>query len=157
MKPATMEQLQEAQEPEMNRYQVPVNALKEAAFERQTWELVVPNDVTPAHLELVDTWGERVLPLLRPKDHIFVSPEDQRWLVEFRVLDTGRGFVRLAKLREVKLPELHPRVLDNLPENHSVEFMGPVRLWCVLRGSDVIRQGFQSKTEAAAWANEATS
>lgn len=57
--------------------------------------------------------------------------------------------VDVVPLRRVDLPDANAGAGDDgLPPNHSIRYLGPASKWTVLRESQVLKSGFESKAEA---------
>ena len=63
--------------------------------------------------------------------------------------------VDVVRLRLVELPDANVGALDDgLPANHSVRYLGPASKWSVLRGSQAIKDNFENRAEALAFAKD---
>jgi len=125
-----------------------------AESKRNVWACIVPNSIAVEALQSPDFWP-LVADRFNRRDLIEAQPEDGRWWAEFLVRDCGNNYAVVTLLRKIDLPPLHPHTGDALPAGHSCEFLGPERLWGILRGSEVLRASFATKTEACQWIIEA--
>lgn len=125
-----------------------------AESKRNVWACVVPNNITVEALQSPDFWP-LVADRFSRRDLITAQPEDGRWWCELLVRDCGSNYAVITLLRKIDLPPLHPRTVDALPAGHTCEFLGPERLWGILRGSEVLRSEFKTKAEACQWIIEA--
>ncbi|ABE43262.1 hypothetical protein [Polaromonas sp. JS666] len=155
MKTATIDAPVELQIKPRPRFpQLKPSQLALAEAKRNSWTAIVTNDTTVEALQCADFWP-LVADRLSRRDLIEVQPEDSSWWAELLVRDCGQNYAVLVLLRKIDLPPLHPHTVDALPAGHTCEFLGPERLWGILRGSEVLRAEFQTKGEACMWIIEA--
>lgn len=151
-KPSTVAELIPAGEasPVREIQPLPVMALQGAESHRLQHFLTLPRGMELEDLLLPDVWSLVARRKLHKHDLIEVVDEAQTFWAALLVLEVGPSHARTALLRRVELPSLVSDV-DGLPAGHAVVFLGGARLWGALRGVDVLRAGFPTKTEAAEW------
>ena len=132
---------------------IPVMALQGAESHRLQHFLTLPRGMTLEDLLLPDIWSLVARRKLHVHDTIEVVDEAQTFWAELLILEVGTSHARTTLLRRIELPSLVSDV-DGLPRGHDVTFLGGKRLWAVLCGRDVLRAGFETKTEAATWLRE---
>lgn len=128
------------------------NKLVVAESQRITQRVILPPGSQLEDLLIPDYWS-RAARKLHLGDLIEVTPETMTWWAELVVTEVGQAHARLAVLRRVELPK--PTELDDLPLGHRVQFLGPTRKWCAMRANEILAHGFDTKTDAASWLNEA--
>lgn len=134
---------------------VPANALVIAESRRVVHHLVLPPGTCLEDLSLPDYWSQAA-PKLHKRDLVEVEPVDQSWWALLLCTEVGAEHARMAVLQRVDLPSLQVSV-DDLPLGHAVNFLGPRRRWCAMRDTTILRPGFNTKSEAAAWLRETLS
>lgn len=102
-----------------------------------------------------DFWGN-CTSRLRRGNRIIVTCENPPWFVELLVREASPTFVAVALLRHLDLPApAHASDGDEgLPNGHSIKFLGPAELWAVLRGTQVLKKGLQSKGAAVSYLHD---
>lgn len=86
-------------------------------------------------------------------DQIEVTSIDGSLWALLLVTAVGPEFAQLHVLLEVNLPTA-PLSEDDLPINHRAFFLGSKRLWCIMRGDQILKHSFTTKSEAIAWCIE---
>lgn len=120
-----------------------------AESKRVTHHLTLAPGVRLDDLLIPDTWS-LAAPKLHRRDLIEVEPTDSAWWALLLVTEVGPEFAKTVVLHKVELPT-QPLTVDDLPLGTSVHFMGPRRLWAGLRGEQILRHGFGTKTDAVNW------
>lgn len=102
-------------------------------------------------LLLPDSWSVAA-PKLHRRDLVEVEPVDGSWWALLLVAEIGTDHATLILLHKIDFSLPSPD--GDLPLGHGTKFLGPKRLWCALRGNQVLKHGFTGKSAAAAWLNE---
>ncbi len=127
------------------------NALELAQHVCQTWVMTAPPATTIERLQDSDFY-RHVGPKLGRGDIIRWVNESAGFFAEILVREgresNRQGFVSVALLRTVELPLLQPDTADRLPAGHSVQWLGEAERWAVLRGAQVLKNNFGTKSEA---------
>jgi len=126
--------------------------LKFAEHERNLW-FVVPEFGTPFDALLDPGYWAHVAAKFKPCDEITVNSEDGSYYGRLLVQDAGKLYAKVAKLEYVELDKVE--VLQGTPAltGHGIKWRGPQLRWCVLRGTDVLKDGM-TKEGAQQWLNE---
>jgi len=90
--------------------------------------------------------------MLKPCAEIIVHAEDGSYYGRLLVRDAGRLYAKVAKLEYIELDAVEVQE-GSMPPGYSVKFRGPIQKWCVLRGTDVLKDGL-SKDMANQWLRE---
>lgn len=128
--------------------QLTANDLKAAEYTRREWHAVVPASTTVEDLCTPAYWSH-VAGQLRTGDEITVVSEDNSFYVKL--------FVRFAKRLEASVSllqkvDLEPAVLtEDIIGEYEVKFRGQRSKWTIMRGKDVLRDGFESEGQARAY------
>lgn len=126
----------------------PVNTLVGAESRRLTHHHIPAPGVQFGDLAIPEYWS-----LVAPKLHIWdlIECEDFNgaWFAILQVREVGAEFAKTIPILKVDLPRAVD--VDDVPRGHRVDFLGPTRLWAVLRGQQVIRHGFSTRTDAVGW------
>lgn len=122
-------------------FQLSINGIRHNVF-RVTPELDTPLDAT-----LVPGYWAHVSAMLRIGDRIEVLAEDGSYFSELLVRDVGNLYAKVSVLSHTKFEQ---EVVE-VPEGYDVKWRGPSAKYGVLRGKDVLKDGFVGKAEANAW------
>lgn len=128
---------------------VPTNRLKPAEVARNVWCLDVEPSTTIEDLKRRDFLGN-LTRMLRRHDKIEVMWADGSREAVLRVLAVGPKEVAVGVLSENTHDSIDPDALS-LPTGYSIEWGGDIEKHRVLRGRDVIRSGFDTKSAAQTW------
>lgn len=126
-----------------------VNDLKVAESRRVVFSVILDAGTELNDAMLPDYWSNAA-PKLHPRALIEVEPLDGSWLALLRVTEVGPEHAKVALVWRTDFPAPAPTT-DELPRGHDVAFLGPKRLWAAMRGVQILRHGFTSKSEAVAW------
>jgi hypothetical protein len=128
------------------------NRLQPMGHYRAIYDVVLPTEVTVDEAMKPEFWAN-VGAKLRQHDVICLFPEDGSKFVEVIVLNAGRGFAKVAPIREVNLSTDDPIDEDGAI---YVKWQGPHNKHAVIRRSDgePLKNGFQTKAEAQRWASD---
>lgn len=83
-------------------------------------------------------------------DEIELRREDRRFRVNVLVKNAGRAYADVMVTAYDVLNAAPPQATV-IPEGYKVDWRGDRSLWGVLRGADVIRDGFQTDSAALDW------
>jgi hypothetical protein len=135
----------------MNDKQLKPNALAEAEFSRRGYRAIVPGDTSIEDMVVPSYWAH-VASRLRPGDMIEVLAEDNSFYAEFIVRSARRLDATVSLLRRV---ELEPAKLDaSITEGYEIKFRGSRSKWSILRGKDVLRDGFETEAQARVYLDD---
>lgn len=120
------------------------NALIEANFSRNIWRITTPIGTSPEEL-LKPTFWSHVALKLRPGDLIEAVAEDLAWFATLYVrsarrLDAAVSVIQFAKM---DAPDV-----SSVAAEYRVEFRGVKAKWSILRGKEILRDGFATEAEA---------
>ena len=87
---------------------------------------------------------------LRRGDVIEVLPEDYAYIAELLVIDAGHLYAKVA----IKSVTRFDVAATDTPKGYEVKWRGPHAKYGVLRGKDVLKDGFVTKAEADEWIAE---
>lgn len=120
----------------------------------QTW-IVNPAPGTPLERWLESDYYANVGTQMSRGDIIRIVDESTGLFAELLVREgresNRQGFVSVALLRKVDLPLLPDGLEDSLPSGHSVQWLGESQRWAAMRGSQILRDSFATKSEALAY------
>lgn len=153
MKPAEIIEIDQAPVRELKP--LAPNDLVVAESRRVIHHVVLQPGTTLEDLLIPDFWSQAA-PKLHRRDLIEVEPSDGGFWALLLVRECGVEHAVVALLHKIDLPSLQ-RSVDDLPIGHSVQFLGPKRKWSAMRNNTILRPGFNTKTEAAAWLRETLS
>lgn len=94
-------------------------------------------------------WSHVAKNRLRIYDLIEVLIEDGSAYYEFLVVSVGRTEAHVALKSQMDLHKVSQGVLT--PSDYSIKWSGPHTKHRVLRGTDVVKDGFESKEHAEQW------
>jgi len=127
------------------------SGLKNAEFERIVWTCKPSNDVEIKDLLEPAFWAN-VAAKLRIGHQIEAVPPDQSFFVRLLVVGCDRLWAKVIVLQKV---QIHKDRVSESPskkkEDFVVKFNGPKDKWVVLRGTDKLVKGKDSREEADAW------
>ncbi len=127
---------------------LPAHAMQSAEFVRRDWHCVVPADVTVEDLLRHDYW-QHVATQFREHDMVTVVSEDKAWLAQLYVRWSRRLEASLSLISHTRLERA---VLDEKAvEEYQVVFRGNRSKWTILRGKNVVKDGFESEGQAKAY------
>jgi hypothetical protein len=131
--------------------QLASQSLASAEFVRREWRASVPPDTTVEEMIHPGFWGH-VAAQLRTGDEITVVAEDNSFYYKFFVRFARRLEASVSLLQRV---ELEPAaVTDEITAQYEVKFRGQRSKWTILRGKDVLRDGFESEGQAKAYLDD---
>lgn len=123
--------------------------LKPAEGEYNRWSVVVDHGVKPTDLLKTDFWQHHTK-MLRPFDEIRAIAEDGSFCMWLLVLGTGPLDAKVASIGVVDMDPLDPDEYE-VPKGYAVKYGGQISKWRAMRGNDVIKDGFNSRSEAQRW------
>lgn len=126
----------------------PVSSVVGAESRRLTHHHIAAAGVLFEHLMIYEYWS-LVAPKLHVWDHIECEDFNGTWFAILQVCEVGAEFAKVIPILKVDLPRAVD--VDDVPRGHRIEFLGPVRLWAVLRAQQVLRHGFSTRTDAVGW------
>jgi hypothetical protein len=114
-----------------------------ASFSTQRWSVAFPADVKYERVFDPEFWAH-VAQRIKPNDIIEVHAEDGAFFAELYVRSAHRTGVVVQELRLVPLDG------ETAPEAVKLTALwkGPVRKWTVMRGKEIVQDGFQTEDEA---------
>lgn len=119
---------------------------------RQTHLVTVEGVEDPAAFEDPAFWS-LVAKDMTIGDHIEVRDDALSFWAEYLVVACDRTWVKVAKLREVRLTPVKD---TSISPDYEIAWKGPHRRWCVIRLSDrsAVHEGSQDRATATTWLNE---
>lgn len=134
----------------MSEIQLSPTALVETEFCRKSYRVIAAPTVNVEDLTRPAFWGH-VAMRLRAGDLIEVLAEDNSFYAEVLVRSARRLDATVSILRFVKLekPELDASIIDG----YEIKFRGARAKFTVLRGKDVLKDGFDTEEMAQAYLN----
>lgn len=129
----------------------PSRHFADADYKRSVHYVVVEAGV-PFEAVLDPGFWAHISAKLRPFDKIEVDTDDGAWYAELKVRDAGKLYAKVAATVYVQHKD-HVEVEQGSPAltDHIVKFRGPIHKWCVLRGTDVLKDQMGTKEEAYGW------
>lgn len=138
--------------PEMEVVKRPLVQLSTARFKQAEFVYnifaVKATDGTTVEDLLDERYWAHVANMLKPDDWIVVQPDDRSWLAELLVLSAGKLYAQVHLLHKHEIGEI--KELPNASP-YAIDYGGGTAKWRVTRDGDVIRDGFDSKRDAARW------
>ena len=86
----------------------------------------------------------------RPLDEIRAVCEDGSFVAYLIIQAVGPKDIKVHIREFVDMDPVQPDALQ-IPEGYKVDWGGRISLWRARRGNDVLKDGFQSKSEATRW------
>ena len=128
--------------------QLPANGLEPAEYKRREWRVSVPYDTTVEEMLTPEYWGH-VSTRMQSGDTIEAIAEDNSFYAKFLV----RGARKLeASVSLIHFVTLEAPVVDQaFIDGYEVKFRGTRSKWSILRGKDVIKDGFDTENVAKAY------
>ena len=123
--------------------------VKAAEGELMRWSAQADHGVTKADLERTDFWTHNAK-RFRPMDEVRVACVDGSWVAYLIVTAVGPKDVKMHVLQFVNLDPVEPGALE-VPSGYSVDWGGSIAKFRVKRGIDVIREGFDQRSQAVTW------
>lgn len=123
---------------------------KQSNSVRNQWH-AEPEFGTPAEALLDPGYWAHVSAQLRRGDIICAISQDNSYFIELLVLDAGKLFAKVVKLRCIEISQAQMLNVQ-VPEGFEIKFRGPKK-WSVLRGKDVLIED-KTKQEAETWLTE---
>lgn len=121
--------------------------LAESVF--NNWHVIVDPGVTREDLERPSFWCHHTK-MLRRRDIVHVDCADGSFDAELKVRAVGPKDVLMHVRRFDVLEVVAPNALD-LPSGYAINWAGDISKWRVLRGRDLIRDGFETQGHAQSW------
>lgn len=122
--------------------------MTQAEFSRVIYSVTCESGTTIDQL-LESSYWAHVGAKFKPGDRIEVMPDDREFFAELLVMAAGRLYADMTLLRAVDLDK--PKAVEGgIP--YEVEHAGDHAKWRVRQGKLVLKEGFQSKAQAAKWA-----
>lgn len=156
MKPAEIIEIDQAEASLREIRPLKVNDLVIAESRRVVHHLTLQPGTALEDTLIPDFWSEAA-PKLHRRDLIEIEPENGDWWAMLLVREVGAAHAKLAVLHKIEFQSLNPSSADNLPIGHSVQFLGSKRRWSAMRGTQILKPGFNARGEAIAWLNETLS
>ncbi len=132
-------------DPARPKQQLAFRRVQQAEYTRDLWMADVPRGTTIDDL-LDESYWAHVAQLLRPRARIEVMCEDNSYFAELLVMGVGKLYAQVVLLRA---HELTQPIARKVTSPYSVDWSsGKFR---VLRGPDVIKEGFDTEKDAQRW------
>lgn len=128
-----------------NRFDLSINGIRHNVFRCR------PELKTPIAALLEQGFWAHVSAKLRMGDIIEVLPEDCSYFAKLLVRDAGKLYAKVAVIEHV---ELNKADEDIQVAGYEIKWRGPTHKFGVIRGKDVLKDGFVDKAEAKAWIDE---
>lgn len=112
---------------------------------------VTPEVETPLSAILDPAYWAHVSAKMRPGDLLQVMPEDLSYFAELIVRDAGNLYAKVAVLHHVVFNKAEE---VKTPEGYEIRWRGPKCKFGVVRGNDVLKDGFLDKGEAKTWLDD---
>lgn len=129
--------------------QLPPKRINLAEFVRSTWRVVAEKEHTKEQI-LSDEYWAHASQQIKAGDLIEVVNDTEDFFMELYVQQVGRGYAKVALLREFSLSDVVAQPDDD--PDYEVAWKGPTLKWCGIRKSDgeKIKEGME-KEEAQEW------
>lgn len=130
--------------------------MKQSEYERNIWIVDLEGGV-PFEAVFDPGFWAHVSAKLKPWDHLEVRTDDGTFWAELIVRDAGKLYAKVAVLNHVSFDDsVEVQQLSGVKEfeNVIIKWRGPHFKWCVLRGTDVLKEGFAIKGEAYTWRDQ---
>jgi hypothetical protein len=129
---------------------LPTNRLRPAEVARNVWRVDVEPGTTVEDLKRRDFFGNMTR-MLRRHDKIEVMSVDGSFEAELRVLAIGPKEAAVDVLfSRQRDSALDPDALA-MPAGYAIEWAGDIAKHRVLRGRDVVKEGFDTRAAAQTW------
>lgn len=125
----------------------PRNFQQSSAFRNQ-WH-AHPEFGTPIEALLTPGYWAHVSAMLRRGDIISALAEDNSYYAELLVLEAGKLFAKVVLKSKLEITSAQMSNIA-IPDGYEIKFRGPVLKWCVLRGTDCLKDRVDKST-AEAW------
>jgi hypothetical protein len=123
--------------------------VKPAEGKFNTWHVDADHGITKADLERTSFWVHNAK-LFRPRDHVHVYCVDNSFYAWLIVTGVGPKDVKMHVRCFDNLDPIEPGSMD-VPLGYSIVWRGSIAKFGVLRGTDLIREGFEHRSEASRW------
>lgn len=111
---------------------------------------ITPEDDTPVEAMSDRHYWAHVANKFRPGDILQVVPEHFEYFAEFMVKEVAPLYAIVSHIHTRDLQ----RKSDDAPKGYEVRWRGPSAKYGVVKGKDVIKDGFAEKADAVEWLNE---
>lgn len=141
-----------ASKPEVKSPKLVPNRLKGAEFARNAHR-ATPEGSTQLKDVLDPAYWSHVAAKFAVYDIIEVIPDGGAWYAQLLITACSKQHAKVSVLNMTKLRETPVVEPKGEAPKFVVEFKGPQRKWSVIRTSDkaYVKEGFDSKEDAAAW------
>lgn len=129
--------------------QLRANGLTLADHKRNVFQCV-PEAFTPFETLLTEGYWAHNSRMLSFGDRIEVFPPERSYFAELMVLDAGKLYAKVLKLRHVPLQKASPELADLKEGEFEAKWAGLEMQWCIVRGHDTVRTKL-SKDDAIAY------
>lgn len=126
-----------------NRFEMSINGIRHNVHRAR------PELGTPIDAITDQAYWAHVSSKMRVGDLIEVVPEDASYFAELFVRDVGKLYAKVSVLRHLELNKRDAEV--QTPAGYEVRWRGPQAKYGVVRGKDVLKDGFVDKAEATQW------
>jgi hypothetical protein len=117
---------------------------KLASFVTNRWAVVLPIEVEYDRVFDPEFWAN-VASRIRPSDIIEVHSEAMDFYAELYVMRSKRLAVDVVELSKIKLER---KAAQEAVTDLYVKNMGPLRKFCIMRGKDVVADGYVNEGDA---------
>lgn len=129
-----------------NRFDLSINGIRHNVFRCR------PELKTPPSAMLDQGYWAHVSVKMRMGDIVEVLPEDCSYFSRLLVLDAGKLYAKVAVIEHVEINKADDEIED--VSGYEIKWRGPSARYGVIRGKDVLKDGFVSKLEAKTWIDE---
>jgi hypothetical protein len=123
--------------------------VKAAEGDYNKWSVAVDHGVTREDLHRPEFWTHNAKQF-RPLDEVRVACVDGSWVAYLLVTAVGPKSVKMQVESFVNLDPVEPGALE-IPNGYAVDWGGSIAKFRVKRGIDVIRDGFDQRSQAVMW------
>jgi hypothetical protein len=128
--------------------QLPANGLSAAEYIRREWRITVDPATTLDDMMNPGYWAH-VAAQLRTGDEITAVAEDNSFYAKFFVRFARRLEASVSLIQHVELEAV--AVTTELASEYSIKFRGQRSKFTILKGKEVLRDGFETENQAKAY------
>jgi hypothetical protein len=135
------------------KVQLAANCFKLSEYVSNRFEALCDSATIEAEV-LQESYWAHVASQLKPNDIIIATPNDRSFWAELLVNGAGRLWADVQVLRWIERGEVRVSVKEK--SDYRVEWSGGHGKWRVVRGQDVVKEGFDTEKDANKWVDSHT-
>ncbi len=128
---------------------LPARRMVPAEGRFMVWDATLDHGTTREDLERTSFWKHNTT-RVKPFDEIRAICEDGSFVAYLIVQAIGPKDMKVHVREFVEMDKIDPNALA-IPQGYKVDWGGRIAMWRARQGSDVLKEGFQTESEARRW------